>query len=82
MLELDSGRSPKIEGKRRGWQRMRCLDSITDSMYMNLRKLQETVKDRGDWNALVHAVTEMDMTEQLSNNNNNALLQTNTHFND
>ena len=61
---------------------MRCLDSITDSMYMNLRKLQETVKDRGDWNALVHAVTEMDMTEQLSNNNNNALLQTNTHFND
>ena len=60
---------------------MRCLDSITDSMYMNLRKLQETVKDRGDWHALVHAVTEMDTTEQLSNNNNNALLQTNTHFN-
>ena len=37
----------KIEGKtRRGWQRMRRLDSITDSMDMNLSKLQETVKDR------------------------------------
>ena len=63
----------KIEGKRRrGWQRMRWLDSITDSMYMNLCKLQETVKDRGDWHALVHAVAELDTTEQLSNNNNNA----------
>ena len=51
---------------------MRWLDSITDSMYMNLCKLQETVKDRGDWHALVHAVAELDTTEQLSNNNNNA----------
>ena len=33
------------EGKRRGWQRMRCLDKITDSMDMHLRKLQEIVKD-------------------------------------
>ena len=38
----------KMEGKRRtGWQRMRWLDSITDSMDMNLSKLQETVKERG-----------------------------------
>ena len=35
--------------RRRGWQRMRWLDSITDSVDMNLRKLQEIVKDRGAW---------------------------------
>ena len=45
----------KIEGKRRrGQQRMRWLDSIIDSVDMNLSKLQETVKDRGAWRAAVH----------------------------
>ena len=45
----------KIEGKRRReWQRMRWLDSITDSMDMNLSKLREMVKDRGAWHATVH----------------------------
>ena len=49
----------KIEGKRRrGWQRMRRLDSITDSMDMSLSKLQEMVKGREGWHAAVHRVTK------------------------
>ena len=44
----------KTEGKRRGQQRMRWLDSITDSMNMNLSKLQEMVKDREAGHAAVH----------------------------
>ena len=48
----------KMEGKRRGQQRIRCLDSVTDSMDMNLRKLQEVVKDRKAWRAAVHGVTK------------------------
>ena len=47
----------KMEGKRRrGQQRMRGLDSITDSVDMNLSKLQEIVEDRGAWYAAVHGV--------------------------
>ena len=49
----------KTEGKKRkGWQRMRRLDSITDSMDMNLSKLWEIVKDRGAWCVAVHGVTK------------------------
>ena len=49
----------KTEGKRRmGQQGMRWLDGITDSMDMNMSKLQKTVEDRGAWQAIVHEVTK------------------------
>ena len=50
----------KIKGKR-GQHRMRWLDSITDSMDMNLNKLQEIIKDRGAWRVAVHVVTKSQM---------------------
>ena len=76
----------KIEGKRRrGWQSMRRLDSITDSMDRNLSKLWETMEDRGAWCATVHRVTKSrmqltDWTELNSHRLGPMLSSTHIHY--
>ena len=65
-------KSPMLEnteGRRRGHQKTRWLESITDAMDMNLGNLREMVRDRQAWRAAFHGVTESDMTGRLNNNN-------------
>ena len=63
MRTADSLMLEKIEGRRRrGYQRMRWLDSLNEAMNVNLGKLQEMVRDREAWHATVHGVAELDMT--------------------
>ena len=72
----------KIEGKRRrGWQRMRWLDSITDLRDLNLSKYWEVLEEREAWCAAIHEVSkQLDMTYQMNNNQKVRVQKTHGNF--